>query len=69
MQLCWFKRILFRRKGLGTAYNGTMPSPEEVCTKSRTHHLTTHTNTHAIVFNAGGCHFHQITISPQRMFR
>ena len=23
----WFKHILFRRKGLGTAYNATMPSP------------------------------------------
>ena len=26
----WFKHILFRRKGLGAAYNATMPSPEEV---------------------------------------
>ena len=24
----WFKHILFRRKGLGVAYNATMPSPE-----------------------------------------
>ena len=24
----WFKHILFRRKGLGAAYNATMPSPE-----------------------------------------
>ena len=23
----WFKHILFRRKGLGAAYNATMPSP------------------------------------------
>ena len=28
----WFKHILFRRKGLGAAYNATMPSPEEVFT-------------------------------------
>ena len=26
--LVWFKHILFRRKGLGAAYNATMPSPE-----------------------------------------
>ena len=26
--LCWFKHILFRRKGLGAAYNTTMPSPD-----------------------------------------
>ena len=25
----WFKHILFRRKGLGAAYNVTMPSPWE----------------------------------------
>ena len=29
--LCWFKHILFRRKGLGSAYNATMPSPEILC--------------------------------------
>ena len=39
----WFKDILFRRKGLGTAYNVTMPSPEEVFTKEPKH---THTHTH-----------------------
>ena len=26
--LCWFKHISFRRKGLGVAYNATMPPPE-----------------------------------------
>ena len=36
----WFKHILFRRKGLGAAYNATMPSPEEVFTKEPNH---THT--------------------------
>ena len=25
--LFWFKHILFRRKGVGAAYNATMPSP------------------------------------------
>ena len=34
--------ILFRRKGLGVAYNATMPSPEEVFTKEPNH---THTHT------------------------
>ena len=24
----WFKHVLFRRKGLGASYNGTMPSLE-----------------------------------------
>ena len=38
----WFKHILFRRKGLGAAYNTTMPSPEEVLQKN----LITHTHTH-----------------------
>ena len=32
--------MLFRRKGLGAAYNATMPSPEEVFTKEPNH---THT--------------------------
>ena len=36
----WFKHILFRRKGLGVAYNATMPSPVEVFTKEPNH---THT--------------------------
>ena len=36
--------ILFRRKGLGAAYNATMPSPEEVFTKEPNHtHIRTHT--------------------------
>ena len=26
-QTFWFKHILFRRKGLGVAYNATMPRP------------------------------------------
>ena len=35
--LNWFKHIcIFRRKGLGTAYNATMPSPGKVCTKDMT---------------------------------
>ena len=42
VQLFWFKHILFRRKGLGAAYNATMPSPEEVFTKEPNH---THTHT------------------------
>ena len=37
----WFKHILFRRKGLGVAYNATMPSPEEIFTKEPNH---THTS-------------------------
>ena len=41
----WFKHILFRRKGLGVAYNATMPSPEEVFTKEP-NHTHTHTHTH-----------------------
>ena len=41
--IIWFKHILFRRKGLGAAYNVTMPSPEEVFTKEPNH---THTHTH-----------------------
>ena len=47
MLFIWFKHILFRRKGLGAAYNATMPSPEEVFTKepNRTH---THMHTHAL---------------------
>ena len=40
----WFKHILFRRKGLGAAYNATMSSPEEVFTKESNHtHICTHT--------------------------
>ena len=38
----WFKHILFRRKGLGAAYNTTMPIPEEVFTKEPNH---THAHT------------------------
>ena len=39
-----FKHILFRRQGLGTAYNATMPSPEEAFTKEPNHtHIRTHT--------------------------
>ena len=41
----WFKHILFRRKGLGAAYNATMPSPGEVFTKEPNH---THTHTHTL---------------------
>ena len=43
--LHWFKHILFRRKGLGAAYNATMPSLEEVFTKEPNH---THTHTHTL---------------------
>ena len=46
--MAWFKHILFRRKGLGAAYNATMPSPEEVFTKEpNLSHTHTHTRTHA----------------------
>ena len=39
----WFEHILFGRKGLGVAYNATMPSPE-VFTKEPNHtHIHTHT--------------------------
>ena len=44
--LCyWFKHILFRRKGLGAAYNATVPSPFVIrsLTKKRLEvHLITH---------------------------
>ena len=33
---CWFKYILFRRKGLGVAHKAAMTSPE-LCTKEHTH--------------------------------
>ena len=45
--MSWFKHILFRRKGLGAAYNVTMPSPEEVFTKEP-NHTHTHTHTHTL---------------------
>ena len=45
LQHRWFKHILFRRKGLGAAYNATMPSPEEVITKEANR---THTHTHTL---------------------
>ena len=48
MYQCWFKHILFRRKGLGTAYKATMPSPEEVFTKEPKSHTHTHTHTHTL---------------------
>ena len=44
--VCWYKHILFRRKGLGAAYtcNVTMPSPEE---RTKEHHPSpNHIHTH-----------------------
>ena len=36
-KMSWFKHILFRRKGLGAAYNATMPSPENENEKMSSH--------------------------------
>ena len=33
VHILWFKHILFRRNGLGAAYNVTMPSPEKYVEK------------------------------------
>ena len=44
LPLPWFKHILFRRKGLGVAYNATMPPPEDVFTKEL-NHIHTYTDT------------------------
>ena len=52
MSRCWFKHILFRRNGLGAAYNATMSSPEKYVQNTQPITLThMHTHIHNTIKN------------------